>query len=426
MKPPNKMYLILIMVIPVFLTAQTEQKDRDLSIILHSQKPNKTFYVSLKLLSFQNNDADVDIVSVSMKDNNVISFFGDSFNLGKYKKTLLEEKSPSWYDIRLPSIVERIGLNSLQTKKIIFEKSDAPELYLNTFNVKVGQLEFGGAKTRYVSSSVDTLGRIDFINSDSIWFFPSRNTVVDTLVVEGCNATLFPNGTKIPKLLYFNRVKNQEIIDLTLWGYDEDSVSQIAFFDVDIEKFKLNYKYFKLRKVNNTNMMRSDAQFQQNLITIRDMQKKYGYLEGLEKIEKEITEFKYVSHGHRILNWIDKHWWDYGYNKGLIFRNSLFLMFFFFVFNFVFYKSLTQLTYKIEEFTKKEAYIKRKYLNDSFRRHFFRTIYIFLYTGFVFWGLRLDVSKIKFDSTLLALYIIIQYLVGIICLAYLANYIISK
>ena len=53
-------------------------------------------------------------------------------------------------------------------------------------------------------------------------------------------------------------------------------------------------------------------------------------------------------------------------------------------------------------------------------------VYCFLYTGFVFWGVKLSIDKLKIKNVYLAVWIIFQYSAGVICLAYLANYIITK
>jgi hypothetical protein len=54
-----------------------------------------------------------------------------------------------------------------------------------------------------------------------------------------------------------------------------------------------------------------------------------------------------------------------------------------------------------------------------------RAIYCLIYTSYLFWGLKLDFGKLKLANIPRAMLVIFQYLIGIICLAYLANYIIS-
>ena len=51
---------------------------------------------------------------------------------------------------------------------------------------------------------------------------------------------------------------------------------------------------------------------------------------------------------------------------------------------------------------------------------------VFFYTGFVFWGLSLDIKELKFNSWRALILLITEYSFGVICLAYLANYIITN
>jgi hypothetical protein len=44
----------------------------------------------------------------------------------------------------------------------------------------------------------------------------------------------------------------------------------------------------------------------------------------------------------------------------------------------------------------------------------------------VFWGLRIKIEIFKLKSYWICAYIMAQYLIGIICLAYIANIIITK
>jgi hypothetical protein len=50
----------------------------------------------------------------------------------------------------------------------------------------------------------------------------------------------------------------------------------------------------------------------------------------------------------------------------------------------------------------------------------------FLYTTFVFWGLKLDLKELEIKKPLYMTILIGQYITGLVCLAYIANYIISK
>lgn len=82
--------------------------------------------------------------------------------------------------------------------------------------------------------------------------------------------------------------------------------------------------------------------------------------------------------------------------------------------------------YVIDEFITADQRVTEKYEDSLLKQYFFRTIYCFIYTGYIFWGIKLKLENIKLSNVSLALWIIFQYIVGIICLAYIANIIITR
>lgn len=161
---------------------------------------------------------------------------------------------------------------------------------------------------------------------------------------------------------------------------------------------------------------------------VLEIQKKYGYDKGYQKADKEFIQLKYESDGWfgYLLNWINKNWWDYGYGKHLIFRNSLILFVFAFIGNLLSYRKIINETYKIDKVTEADIADQRRFINSPIKRAFRRAAYCLLFTCYIFWGWKLEFDRLKVESLRLAGWIILQYLIGIICLAYLAGYIISK
>jgi len=160
---------------------------------------------------------------------------------------------------------------------------------------------------------------------------------------------------------------------------------------------------------------------------IKDKQDSSHYERGLELVDKDLKHLTYINaktYVGAILGLmqdrIAKYWWDYGYDKGLVVSNSIVHMVIFFWINLFFYNELLD-TYNLAVF--EEA---RKDINSiSVSRHFNVTFFYCLYfTGTIFWGIKLDVDKISLKNMWLVSLIILEYIAGIICLAYLANYII--
>lgn len=128
---------------------------------------------------------------------------------------------------------------------------------------------------------------------------------------------------------------------------------------------------------------------------------------------------------NRIANFVEWHWNFYGYDKNLIFVNSAILMMLCFLINLFFFKRLLSNGYEINEV--KSAYERfvgpgRNWLIRGLAYFF----YCLVYTAFIFWGLNLKIDKIKLSNKGLFAWIIGQYVIGIICLAYIANIIITK
>ncbi|KXX70936.1 pentapeptide repeat-containing protein [Flammeovirga sp. SJP92] len=243
--------------------------------------------------------------------------------------------------------------------------------------------------------------------------------------------------TLLPDTIIFDHTTTEKIIDLTLSRLDSNKREcVISLFSTNIEKFKFDYNLFKIYHDTTRNYTATVSIYEQ----VMAMQKKYGYTSGYEKADKEKKEFVYLEKAKKgkwayiknnTLNFLDKYWWDYGYNKTLVFRNTLVIFFLFHVINIfaiyfhrysyethkkavIHYKSIIEI-YNIESI---------QYLLDS-EYWFIRKIYHpFLYTAFIFFGLKLDFKAINYRNVPFTLLIYIEYSVGLICLAYLANTII--
>lgn len=70
--------------------------------------------------------------------------------------------------------------------------------------------------------------------------------------------------------------------------------------------------------------------------------------------------------------------------------------------------------------------ISRNRRNRRWLYYIARIPAIFIYTSYVFWGLKLDLKEVEIRKPVFFAILIIEYLMGLICIAYIANYIISK
>ena len=143
-----------------------------------------------------------------------------------------------------------------------------------------------------------------------------------------------------------------------------------------------------------------------------------GRLSSYALLDKEYKAEKYLHNyplAGRLYNWVDRWWWDYGYNKILVFKNSLTIFMFFVVVNFVWFKVFTN-AYQVPDFRRALPYK---------RRLFRRIVYALLFSGFIFFGFTLHHDKIKFDNPIAVCVILLQYGIGLVCVAFIANWIVS-
>ncbi|MCG6187554.1 pentapeptide repeat-containing protein [Maribellus maritimus] len=252
------------------------------------------------------------------------------------------------------------------------------------------------------------------VNFDSIANF---NQAVFGSVVNFSNA-------RLPSMLYLNDVKyiNDEI-DLTYsLTNNKFKVCKICLNNSDIDKIKFRYSRFELYFPDTTDVDIKTSVYEKLLAK----QKKEGFISSVEKLDKEYMEFKYLKNGDYskiwgyFLNFIDKIWWGYGYNKEYIIRNTLAVFLFFLLLNGLLIKYLSTHIYIIDKLEPLKA-----------RGKIFYFYFTVLYTGLIFFGLKISLQNLQLKDMPASrvfgfIYFFLMYLSGLICLAYSANYIITN
>ena len=226
----------------------------------------------------------------------------------------------------------------------------------------------------------------------------------------------------LPDTIDFTDVKSNQEIDLTNANYyplrakNKDSVIHIFIENCDIGKLKLDYRYFELsfnRPGYDKRLTDDDKEtiYEALLKNFKDR----GQLESYQKLDIEYQNFKWKKDGFGWLTWLPAHWWNYGYSKALVFVNAFIFLSVFTFFNFWFFGYLNGKVYKLN------------YLPIiPFKRPFLRAWYVLIYSSIIFFGLTLKTEKIDFNHKSGSLYIMLFYLLGIISLAYMANFVLQK
>jgi hypothetical protein len=180
----------------------------------------------------------------------------------------------------------------------------------------------------------------------------------------------------------------------------------------------------------------------------------YEEFKLLELQPKSFNTFKY---------WINKYWWNFGYSKEWIYLWTIFLFFLFSVINYPFINWFNSNIYQMENLSERlrtdelelasyKSRILRKISanNAQMPRSFFRKLIsrplwrnmslkvyrvIFaplkkmliscLYTGFLFFGLKVNADKLIVKNIGGTIWIIVVFLSGLICMGFIVNLIVK-
>lgn len=258
---------------------------------------------------------------------------------------------------------------------------------------------------------------------DSLW--------LDSCTIEGKRDVL---SVVLPKYINLNELAFEtpdSKLDLANFKIsDSDRVCSLLFRlpNAQIDQFRLNYENFSLTFDSTYSRSEKERVYRQLL----EEQQKDGFIFGYQKLDREYRKFKYTQGNGvigKIQNWLDSTWWDYGYDKMKVIYNSIKIFAIFVLLNCLIYSKL-KLIYYPEKFKDLDDRIEAKSETLRSARALTRTVLncasAVVYTAYVFWGVKIDLKEISLRKPVFFLILIFEYILGIICLAYLANYIISK
>ena len=252
----------------------------------------------------------------------------------------------------------------------------------------------------------------------------------------------------LPDFLLFEGISTEKIIDLTKSKLGRGKqICYINLFDAPIEKIKMRYDNFRVYKPNDfkvkhhLNPENLNQTFVYEKLTnvyegLLKNFKDHGYLVSYETLDKEYQEFKFTENPDdlyvgKLLNFINKYWNDYGYDKTRIWLITLLSFIFFAVINWFRFPHLITKVYSIAAL--KEIFLKYKTHHEYKAKHSkYPSINVRMpllavyYTALIFFGFKLNIEKLNFRQPVSVFYIFLQFTIGLICLAYLANFVISS
>jgi hypothetical protein len=200
----------------------------------------------------------------------------------------------------------------------------------------------------------------------------------------------------------------------------------ICLYNTDISKIRIDYNHFKLW-LPDTVIDPSGPRGAPSIKSVDDKEAVYesllnnfksrGQSESYQLLDIEYQRFKYDEHWYtRPLSVINRCWWNYGYSKGLVFLWAAIFIVFFTGVNFFFIDFLNDHVYTMENLPK-----------PADRTTMLSKLWASLvYTSGVFFRLTLKVENLMYTKRFATAYVIFIYTIGIVCLAYMANFVLQK
>jgi uncharacterized protein YjbI with pentapeptide repeats len=192
-------------------------------------------------------------------------------------------------------------------------------------------------------------------------------------------------------------------------GYKKHNID---LYKTDISKFKLDYIHFRLYFDPRDEMSNEDKEIvYEGLLTNF---KTNGQEESYKLLDIEYRQFRWNNSWASFLPCIPYYWNHFGYDKQFIF-----------LWTFIFVIVFTLVTLFMIEYLNDEVY-KVEGIPPSFKNFSSRLWYSFIYTSSVFFRLTLKIENINFEKRSGTVYLIVMYTLGLICLAYMANFVLQK
>lgn len=234
---------------------------------------------------------------------------------------------------------------------------------------------------------------------------------------------ILPNGIDLTKCSF---------LDSTHYSSKEDmyfAPHYISLYKSDISKFHLDYIHFRLvtDSFASDELLRNKSKIPYEEVTgmyeaLLNNFKTRGQLESYKLCDIEYQQYKLKHSSVAFLAPVYLYWWNFGYNKEYVFVWTAFFILLFTFINF-FCLGYLQQVYALEKLGDVPVFSKRRFsVRDSLRRSW----QSFVYAATIFFRLTLKVDDMDYRRVPGVIYIFLMYTIGIVCLAYMANYVIQK
>jgi len=237
------------------------------------------------------------------------------------------------------------------------------------------------------------------------------------------------SGMVLPDTLDFDVVTEiTKELDLTSTRLSfNNKVCYINLSGSDIDKIRINYNQFKLffKKIDTDNDITSVYQKLLNKF------KSDGQDESYQRLDIEFQKYKYKKSGQRLKSWVQEWWWNYGYNKEKVFFNTITLLIFFYILNILIgliwgYNFLLDNVYYLENIGEEVDRLKEKYNKNGLKLFIAWLPLVFIYTASLFFIINLTPKHLRYSHKWALIYILVIFMVGLACTAYIINFVLDK
>ncbi|MBB2150670.1 hypothetical protein [Pedobacter gandavensis] len=320
--------------------------------------------------------------------------------------------------------IPKIGANKSQRIVNAIKVSNCVINELNLPETKVNSVELNNSSINYLNFKDGAIYNRFIIHTSNVDSSNFYHTYLPEIMYLS-KVDLARNGSlNFDNLIRLENTNDQPALELE---------RTINLREIDLERITLPYDRFSFHV--------DSSQSDQHRIWIYQKLLRRLNNEGLtaqhQKYNTDYTELVDKINRREFTNWISKVWWNKGRNKGRVIYWGIGCFVFFLLFNFILVKSMPSVyypnTFKVYFELKSRRYrqgCNGNIINWRFTSAFCLGWYylwgVFWYTTFIFWGLRLNLDILKFKSLWLVSYIITQYTLGLIFVAYIVSFVIIR
>ncbi|SHM14477.1 hypothetical protein [Mucilaginibacter sp. OK098] len=345
-----------------------------------------------KELAFVNNDIYNDLSISSCQFNAPVSFLQNRF----YGGNLFFNGSYFTSGVNLSDIVFKPQPHDKPSPLLLFVEFNQDTI---KGKLDISHLNFGKTEIKTVTFYQTAIDSID-VSSDNL---------VDTLYLQRENIQLIAQKQWWVRNHFFSFIFSPFFDTLSF------PKTKINLTDLDIKKAAIDYSLFQLYFKDSVNVNKKSAVY----VGLLDKYAKNGETENYKLVDIDYHNFQ-----GGFFSFFSKYWWNYGYSKWLIF---IWCLFFIGVFSLINYLLLPKIyyTYPLLHINNYHHWVIRHQTFSKKNKKNLRYFTCLIYTCILFFGIKLELSNLKFYKLSIAIFILFQFTIGLICTGFIIHLIVQ-